>query len=55
MAKILAKIIPSDAERLLKLRQSCEWDEMELDSLEERYTEIKNKKMRDARAFYRFS
>ena len=45
MAKILAKIIPSDAERLLKLRQLCEWDEMEISSVEERYTEVKNKKL----------
>ena len=45
MAKILAKIIPSAAERLLKLRQSYEWCEMELNSLEERYEEIKGKKL----------
>ena len=46
MAKILAKILPSAAERLTKLRQTYEWTEIELDSLEERYEEIKAKKLK---------
>lgn len=46
MARILAKIIPSAAERVTKLRQSREWAEVELDSLEERYEEVKSKKLK---------
>ena len=46
MANILAKILPSAAERLTKLRQTYEWTEIELDSLEERYEEIKAKKLK---------
>ena len=46
MARILAKIIPSSAERITKLRQSREWLNIKLDSLDERYGEIKEKKLR---------
>ena len=46
MARILAKFIPSSAERITKLRQTREWLDIELDSLEEQYEEVKEKKLK---------
>ena len=46
MAKILAKIVPSAAERVTTLRQTREWLDIELYSLEEKYEEIKAKKLK---------
>jgi hypothetical protein len=46
MAKILAKIIPSTAERVIKLRQTLEWLEIDLDSLDEVYEDVKERKLR---------
>ena len=46
MARILAKIIPSPAERVTKLRQTREWLDIELDSLDERYEEAKERKLK---------
>ena len=46
MAKILAKIIPSNAERVTKLRQTLEWLEIDLDSLDEVYDEVKERKLK---------
>ena len=46
MAKILAKLLPDSTERILKLRQSYDWINVEIDALEEKYQGQKEKKIR---------
>lgn len=45
MAKILGKILPSNLEKLTKLRQSYNWVKLEIDALEEELNEKKEQKL----------
>lgn len=45
MAKILDKILPSNLEKLTKLRQSYNWVKLEIDALEEELNEKKEQKL----------
>ena len=45
MAKILAKLFSSDENKIAKLRKKYDWTIIELDSLEEKYAEEKQKKL----------
>ncbi len=45
MAKILAKLLPSSAGRVMKLRRLHDWTQTELDTLDVKYEEQKNKKL----------
>lgn len=46
MAKILDKLLPNSTERILKLRQSLDWVQVEIDALEEKYQTLKNKEIK---------
>ena len=43
MARILDKILPASASRMIKLRQSYDWLKAERDAISERYEEKKQK------------
>ncbi len=45
MARILDKLLPANASRAIRLRQSYDWVKTEQDSLLEKYDEIKQKKL----------
>lgn len=45
MAKILDKLLPSPAERILKLRQSYDWINEEINALEEKYQSLRDKEL----------
>ena len=46
MARILDKLLPNSTERILKLRQSLDWVQVEIDALEEKYQTLKNKEIK---------
>ena len=45
MAKILDKLLPNPTERILKLRQSYDWINEEINALEEKYRALKDKEL----------